>query len=96
MFNDDTYDSLKIKTFENSLISFFEDESGKEYLALVTLVKEYYSSYNISYDDSKYTLTELIMNGKQEIPYAPADPDSEYCDFFLYPGQMRLFRIDKK
>ena len=74
----------------------YEDENGNEYFALVTLVKEYYSSYCITYDESKYTLTELIMNGKQEIPYASSDPDAEDCDFFLYPGQMRLFRIDKK
>lgn len=96
VFDENTYDSLKIKTFENSLISFFEDEDGNEYFCLVTLVKEYYSSYYISYDESKYTLTELIMNGKQEIPYHSADPDAPYCDFFLYPGQMRLFRIDRK
>ena len=96
VFDKNTYDSLDIKTFENSLISFFEDENGNEYFALATLIKEYYSAYKITYDESKYTLTELIMNGKTEIPYKSDDPDAEDCTFFLYPGQMRLFRIDKK
>ena len=96
VFDNDSHDLLKIKTFENSLISFFEDEDGNEYFGLATLVKEYYSSYLLFFDEDKCSVTELIMNGKTELPIHPASPDAVDCDFFLYPGQMRFFRIDRK
>ena len=96
VFDDNSHDLIKLKTFENSLISFFEDEDGKEYFAIVTLIKDYYSSYFLNYDEDKCSVKEVIMNGKHEGYIAPAKPDADYCDLYLYPGQMRLFRIDRK
>ena len=96
VFDNNSHEFISLKTFEDTLISFFEDDEGREYFCLVTLVKNYHSSYNLFYDEDKCSVTELIMNGKKEIHLPPSDPNAKWSDFTLYPGQMRLFRIDKK
>lgn len=82
---------------DTGVLSFFEDEEGKEYICIVNGCMKYFASSRIKFDNTKCTLTEITNNGKIELPfgcdkYGVGELSNEYG---VYPGQMRLFRIDK-
>jgi len=92
MFNEYCHDVIKsIDVFERGVISFFEDDNGNEYFALVNAEMVQPTHFDFVYDNTKANIVELERNGKVESRvgrrYATAD---------LYPGQMLLFRIDRK
>lgn len=93
MFNCYSHDCIKqVNTFENTVVSFFTDDSGKEYLCLVNAEMYQNNSIEIVYDSSKCSITELLLNGTLERPDFGQDGQA----FTLYPGQMKMFRIDRK
>ncbi|MBE5817549.1 MAG: hypothetical protein E7312_00665 [Clostridiales bacterium] len=93
IFSSKSHDCIKaVRSFENGVISFFEDENGVEYMCFVNAQMDRIGHYVFEVDTSKYKLTELLLNGKLQ---SPAD-FSEHNGVLLNPGQMVLYRIDKK
>lgn len=93
MFNSYSHDCIKaVKTFENTVVSFFEDDFGKEYLCLVNSEMYIKNSIELEIDSDKCSLTELLLNGQLESNDFGEDGDS----FTLYPGQMKMFKINRK
>lgn len=93
MFNSSSHDCVKaVQTFENTVVSFFEDDDGNEYLCLVNSEMYQKNSIGLKIDSTKCSLTELLLNGSVESKDFGEDGDR----FTLYPGQMKMFRIDKK
>ena len=75
----------------------FEDAEGNEYCALVNTERKQPADYRFVYDSTKASLTEYRLNGKVKMPFnGSSDPNSESMGLILYPGQMMLFRIDRK
>ncbi|MCQ2456554.1 MAG: hypothetical protein MJ096_04270 [Clostridia bacterium] len=94
MFTDDSHDLIKIEGYLDSIVSFFEDENGTEYMAFVNASMVEPSRWKVTYDAEKCSVTELNFNGKRETPLAPCI--GEWDGVYLYPGQLSIFRIDRK
>ena len=94
-FGEKSHELINLTTFEDAVVSFFEDEKGTEYMCLVNLNRKSHSTFNVYYDTDKCRLIELTMNGKSEGYMAPTAPDAPWGGFDMYPGQMRMFRIDR-
>ena len=92
VFSDDIHYCIKaVRSFEDAVISFFEDDEGKEYVCFVNAEMAQIGHYKFVIDNN-YKLTELICNGTIQ---QPAD-FAEHDGVLLNPGQMVLYRIDKK
>ena len=98
IFSENSHDIVKeIRCFENGLVSFFEDEEGNEFCALVNTEKKQPADFRIIYDATKASFTEYRLNGKIKMPFGgTSDPGNADMGLILYPGQMILFRIDRK
>ena len=91
MFGENSHPLIKdVRSFERMVISTFEDKDGTEYLCLVNAEMKDPTTVHVTYDDEKCSLTGLILNGKVTEPYE----SGEYIS--LYPGQMAMYRIDRK
>ncbi len=96
MFETGCHDLINIKCYEDAIISFFEDEEGREYMCIVNAYRDMHATIKISFDPEKCALKELLLNGKLENNISPVKPDDEWGGASFYPGQLRLFRIDRK
>ncbi len=85
-----------IRANEDAIVSFFKAEDGTEYLCLVNASQVNDGVYKIDFDPEKYSLIEVLCNGKVESPYELATTDDPWDGYWLYPGQMAMFRIDAK
>ena len=92
MFNEHCHDVVKsLDLFERGVISFFEDAEGKEYFALVNAEMTQPTHFDLTYDSSKADVVMLERNGSIQHKLG------EYGEpLDAYPGQMLLFRIDRK
>ncbi|MBE5817919.1 MAG: hypothetical protein E7312_02580 [Clostridiales bacterium] len=84
----------KLVTFEDCMISTFDCDDGYEYFCIVNLEKEIINSIGIEYDHEKADIKEVLLNGKIIRPFAAANIES--AQIMLYPGQMAMFRIERK
>ncbi len=92
-FTEGCHELIKsIKPNDETIVSFFEDDRGVEYLCVVHGVTKYYGVVNIVHDAEKCELTEVRLNGKQ-CGKVGEDEDGE---FFFIPAGLKLFRIDRK
>ncbi|MBE5817548.1 MAG: hypothetical protein E7312_00660 [Clostridiales bacterium] len=92
VFSDDIHYCIKaVRSFEDAVISFFEDDDGNDYVCFVNAEMAQIGHYKFVVDNN-YKLTELICNGTIQ---QPAD-FAEHDGILLNPGQMVLYRIDKK
>ena len=92
MFNEHCHDVIKsIDIFERGVISFFEDDNGKEYFALVNAEMTQPMHFDFVYDNTKADIVELELNGAVE-----SRVGRRFVTADAYPGQMLLFRIDRK
>ncbi len=95
-FEKGVHDLISIDCYEDIVIGFFEDESGKEYMAIANAYFDLHADISIFYDSEKCSLTEILLNGKLEKKVSISDPEKGYTKQCFYAGQMRLFRIDRK
>ena len=91
-YDKDAHDGVKVNAYDDLVISCFEDDAGREYMAVVNLSMNTHATVNFEYDTEKYALLEQLLNGERE-GYTP--PFAEW-GVNLYAGQMRLYRIEKK
>jgi len=96
MFETGSHDLIDVNCYEDAIISFFEDEDGKEYMCIVNAYRDFHATIKIYYDAEKCELRERLFNGKRESYIPPCDPANEYSGLSFYPAQFRLFRIDRK
>lgn len=98
-FDENSHEIIKNVTssWEESMISFFEhDETGEEYFCVVNLSRQNYENYNFFGDKEKYSIYRVLQNGKKQSRVPLFGPGEGYENFYLYPGQLELFRIVKK
>ena len=92
MFNSNCHDVIKkLNIFEQCMISFMNDDEGNEYFAIVNIEQKLPAIVNMEYDSSKATLVRIDCNGAIQ---RKIDADDDMMD--LFPGQMLLYRIDRK
>ena len=97
MFGAGTHDCVTmIKAERDAIVSFFEDDAGKEYMCLVNASQTQDGVFKIFHDKEKCNLVEVLFNGKQDIPYGFGNGKDHWDGQWLYPGQMAMFRIDVK
>ena len=95
VFGDTSHELIRLTGYDDGIVSFFEDEEGREYFCIVNSNVKTHTTFNLYYDTDKCRVSELIMNGKSESYMAPTAPDAQWGGFDVYPGQMRFFRIDR-
>ncbi|MBP3347781.1 MAG: hypothetical protein J6L92_03400 [Clostridia bacterium] len=96
-FGEGTHDCVtKIDSFERALISFFEDENGVEYCTVVNLEKKQLADIHITLDFDKASYTKIASNGKSTEKFVGNTDVWAGDGLLLYPGQMSMFRIDRK
>ena len=98
-FEENSHDIITNVTssWEESLISFFEhDETGEEYFCVVNLSRQHYEHYHFFGDNEKYGLRRILMNGEKQQRVPLGLGEGQYEGFYLYPGQLELFKIVKK
>ncbi len=82
---------------EQAIVSFFEDKTdGSEYLCIVNASMDKPGVFRPGFDREKYSLTEIMLNGKEEAPYTLGESLAHWDGQWLYPGQMNMFRIEHK
>ena len=97
MFGYGTHDMVsEIRADRDGIVSFFEDENGKEYMCLVNADQNTNGVYKIFFDREKCDLIEVLFNGKQGSPYNFGNTKDHWDGQWLYPGQMCIYRIDRK
>ena len=94
MFRDGDHELLNLRGYEDTIISFFEDERHVEYVALVNASMTYLAPWYFEYDEDKCSLTEIRMNETLEFPIHSSLNEDDQT--YLYPGQMAMYRIDRK
>ncbi len=100
-FTEGCHDAIKkIRANDETLVSFFEDGEGREYLAVVDLETRFYGDVFIHIDKSRTTLVELNMNGAVETrpdgDQADCEVADDHVEFTPIPAALHLFRIDRK
>ncbi|MBR6808379.1 MAG: hypothetical protein IKM46_08380 [Clostridia bacterium] len=98
-FDENSHEIIKNVTcsWEESMISFFEhDETGEEYFCVVNLSRQHYEHYNFYGDKNKYSVYRVLENGKRQSRVPLFADGEEFENLYLYPGQLELFRIEKK
>lgn len=92
-FKDGDHDLVKVSAvWDDILVSFFEDDNGKEYICAVNAMTTIHGSVNIEFDPEKCAVREVTFNGA-DLSDSPASGKENIP---LYAGQMRLFVIEKK
>ncbi len=90
---EETDEPVTIDNIDSTLVSFFTDDEGKEYIVPVNLALQYnYTRLRFRSDTSKYRVYVVRQNGKERVSNIN-DVDGD--DFYLHPGQMSMFRIEK-
>jgi hypothetical protein len=90
----------KIRANDETMISFFEDENGDEFLCIVHCETRFYGDVYVHFDKSKYYLSEFTMNGRVQTRPDGDQADCEINDAFVeftpIPAALHLFKIVKK
>ena len=95
-FNKGDHDLVSVSaTWDDILVSFFEDKDGNEYICAVNAMKDIHGSFRLSYDKEKCSVYEVLLNGQVENLIPPGD-EYEEGRIPLYQAQMRMFRIERK
>ena len=100
-FTEGSHDIItKIRANDETMISFFEDENGDEFLCIVHCETRFYGDVYVHFDKSKYYLSEYTMNGAHQSRPDGAEADCEINDAFVeftpIPAALHLFKIVKK
>ncbi len=100
-FGEGTHDAItKIRANDETMVSFFEDDEGREYLVIVNMETRFYGDVFVYLDKSRTTLVELNMNGAEESrpdgDGSCCDKNDSYIEFTPIPAALHLFRIDRK
>lgn len=94
-----------VRSTENGIVSFFEDENGTEYLVMVNASMEKAGVFRPEFDRDKYTLTEIRKNDKEMCIYGrrttydhydAGHTENHWDGIWLYPGQLTIYRIGEK
>ena len=85
-----------VRGTEQAVVSFFEDDAGVEYLCVVNASQTTPGVFRIDFDRDVTELVELSLNGKSTSSYRHGNTDVHWDGQWLHPGQMCLFRIEKK
>ena len=100
-FTEGTHDVItKIRANDETMISFFEDENGDEFLCIVHCEKRFYGDVYVHFDKSKYYLSEFYMNGavqsRPDGDESDCEINDEFVEFTPIPAALHLFKIVKK
>ena len=94
-FRPGEHDLIKdIKTNDETIVSFFEDEKGDEYLCLFHTVTEWYGVVELDYDSEKCELCYVRENGKNLSPIGHEAEDEE--QLMILPASIELLKIVRK
>ncbi|MBR6806934.1 MAG: hypothetical protein IKM46_00995 [Clostridia bacterium] len=89
------HDLVTVRGYEEGVISYFEDEAGKEYICIANSSLEFRASWELVFDPEKCRVAEVYANGN-EWRYLYTEKDKSSSEVVMHVGQMRLFRIDRK
>ena len=79
---------------DETMVSFFEDEDGTEYMVIFHTITKYYGVVNVKFDDERCDLYRVTNNGASESRCRNQDDDSE-ADTIL-PASIAMFKIVRK
>ena len=97
MFGADTHDYVEmIKAEREAIVSLYKAEDGTEYMVLVNADQKKDGVFKIYFDREKCNLVEVLFNGTKDLPYHYGNTKDHWDGQWLYPGQMCIYRIDKK
>jgi len=89
-------DIKNVNGTEQAVVSFFEDESGTEYLCVVNASQTTPGVFRIEHDREAVILEELQLNGRRVLQYNHDHTEAHWDGHWLHPGQMGIFRISHK
>ena len=77
---------------DETIVSFFEDKNGDEYIAVVHGETRFYGVVEIDYDREKCRLYEVRANGDDVLEIDSDDPGKTY----MIPAGMKIIKIVRK
>ncbi|MBQ3900294.1 MAG: hypothetical protein II736_01085, partial [Clostridia bacterium] len=83
-----------IEPNDETMVSFFEDEDGTEYMVLFHTVTKYYGVVNVRFDDTKCDLYRVTNNGASQSRIRNHSGESE-ADTIL-PASIVMYKIVRK
>lgn len=89
-------DINNINGTEPAVVSFFEDESGTEYLCVVNASQTTPGVFRVEHDRKAVLVEEIRLNGRKTIEYNYEHTEAHWDGLWLHPGQMAIFRITHK
>ena len=84
------------------MVAFFEDDEGNEYLVLVNASFTKPGVFRPEFDRDQYKLIWLRKNGndiqviQHNEEYRDGKTEAHWDGVWLYPGQLNIFRIEKR
>ena len=91
-----------VRATENGMVAFFEDDEGNEYLVLVNASFTKPGVFRPEFDRDQYKLIWLRKNGndiqviQHNEEYRDGKTEAHWDGVWLYPGQLNIFRIEKR
>ena len=83
-----------IEPNDETMVSFFEDEDGTEYMVLFHTVTKYYGVVNVRFDSSKCDLYKITNNGAEESRCRNHDGEDEGNT--ILPASIAMYKIVRK
>lgn len=83
-----------IEPNDETMVSFFEDEDGTEYMVLFHTVTKYYGVVNVRFDDTKCDLYKITNNGAEESRCRNHDGEDEGNT--ILPASIAMYKIVRK
>ena len=89
------HDLIKsISPNDETIVSFFEDVDGTEYLCLFHTVRRYYGVVDIDFDASKCSILHVRDNGKDA--GVGEEDTTGHIEKVILPASLALFKIERK
>ncbi len=86
----------KVVGTEPAVIGTFESDDGEQYFCVVNASLDKPGVFKLFFDREKYVLNELLFNGTVKQEYTWANKEEHWDGAWLYPGQMAMYKFEKK
>lgn len=96
IFKEGDHDLINgIRADDETIVSFFEDENGEEYLAIANSEWRHYGVVRIKFDETKCRIYDVTQNGAALSGFASEELSDEGVELVLHPAGIRVLKIER-
>ena len=96
IFKEGDHDLIReIRADDETIVSFFEDENGGEYLAIANSEWLHYGVVRIKSDETKCRIYDVSQNGAALDGFAAEEMSDDGVELVLHPAGIRVLKIER-